>query len=259
VGRHGTTPGDLDALDVTMYGDGGDLLANPGLYTDTPGPYYDYFHGTESRNTVVVGAHSRAPASGTAASLVAADGFTYQSASSTPYPGVAHRRLVVMIDADHVLVVDRLSSAAAHTYRQLFHLFPGAALAKSGLTVSGTGGTPRREITIQQLLPGGITEKDTIGGQGPGPDGLCSAEYGKLSPCYAISYSAGGKDAVFATLLTIGPPSQAAPQIRVSDGGGCITITDGPRNLRVALGGDGHSPQGGYSAPGCPAGAQLKR
>jgi Heparinase II/III-like protein/Heparinase II/III N-terminus len=254
VGRPGTGPGDLDALELTLYGDGGDLLADPGLYTDTPGPYYDYFHGARSRNTVAVGAHSQAPARGTAAPLVATDGFTYQSAESSPDPGVRHRRLVMMIDADHVLVVDRLSSATAHAYRQLFHLFPGASLAKSGLTVSGTGGTPRREITIRQLLPGGITENDTIDRKGRRPDGLCSDKYEELLPCHAVSYSAKGKDAVFVTMLTIGTPSQPAPAIKVSGGGGCVRVTDGRRSLRVALRGGRR-----YSTPKCRAYAQEQR
>jgi Heparinase II/III-like protein/Heparinase II/III N-terminus len=258
-GRPKAGPGDLDALDVTLYGDGGDLLADPGPYTDTRGRYYGYFHGARSRNTVVVDSGSRAPGRGMAAPLVARDGFTYQSAESSPDPGVTHRRLVMMIDADHVLVVDQLSSAIAHTYRQLFHLFAGASLEKSGLTVSGIGGTPRREITIQQLLPDGITENDTIGGKSRGAVGVCSQEFGEPLPCHAISYSANRKDAVFATLLTIGTPGPPGPAIRVSDGGGCISVTDGQRSLSVALGGDGRSGRGGYSAPGCPAGAQVKR
>lgn len=235
VGRYRTAHSDLDALGLTLYGDGGDLLPDPGVYTETPGPYRDYFHGTMSHNTVVVDGKSQAQGNGTAQQLVTKDGLTYQSAESSLYPGVTHRRLVMMIDASHVLVVDRLSSTAAHTYQQMFHLFPGARLSKSGLTMSAIGGRPRREVTIQQLLPGGITESDTINHRGRQPDGLCSSKYGKLLPCYAVSYSAKGKGATFVTLLTIGSPRPAHFAITTSHEGERLHITDGRRNLRIRL------------------------
>ena len=236
VGRYRTAHSDLDALDVTLYGDGGDLLPDPGMYTETPGPYRDYFHGTMSHNTVVVDGKSQVQGNGTEQPLVEKDGLTYQSAESSLYPGVTHRRLVMMIDASHVLVVDRLSSTAPHSYQQMFHLFPGARLSKSGLTVSGIGGRPRRRVTIQQLVPGGITESDTINRRGRRPDGLCSTKYGELLPCYAVSYSARGKDATFVTLLTIGARRQAGFSIKVSHEGERLRITDGQRNLRMSLG-----------------------
>ena len=236
VGKYRTAHSDLDALGLTLYGEGGDLLTDPGLYTYAPGAYHDYFHGTLSHNTVAVDGRSQQKGDGTGAKLVSKDGVTYQSAESSLYAGVTHRRLVMMIDPDHVLVVDRLSSAAAHTYQQMFHLFPGARLAKAGLTVSGTGGTPRREITIQQLLPGSITESDTINQRGKRPDGLCSVKYGALLPCYSVEYADKGKDATFVTLLTIGAPRQAGFAIKVADSGQRLHIADGQRDLSVSLG-----------------------
>ncbi len=236
VGRYRTAHSDLGALGLTVYGDGGDLLTDPGLYTYTPGAYHDYFHGTMSHNTVVVDGRSQVKGNGTGGELVTRDGVTYQSAESSLYSGVTHRRMVMMIDPDHLLVVDRLSSAAPHTYQQMFHLFPGARLAKAGLTVSGAGGTPRREITIQQLLPGGITESDTINRRGRAPDGLCSVKYGQLLPCYSVAYAAKGKDATFVTLLTIGAPRQAGFAISVADAGQRLHIADGQRDLTVSLG-----------------------
>ena len=236
AGKYRTAHSDLDALSLTLYGDGGDLLPDPGLYTYAPGAYHDYFHGTASHNTVVVDGKSQAEGNGTAEPLVTKDGLTYQSAESSLYGGVTHRRLVMMIDPDHVLVVDRLSSARVHDYQQMFHLFPGARLSKAGLTVSGTGGSPRREITVQQLLPSGITERDAINERGARPDGLCSEAYGHLLPCYAIRYSASGKDASFVTLLTIGAPRRAGFAIKVSSGGQHLQIIDGHRDLGVSLG-----------------------
>lgn len=235
AGKFRTADSDLDALDLTLYGDGGDLLTDPGLYTDTPGRYRDYFHGTMSHNTVVVDGMSQSEGNGSAEPLQVRDGLTYQSAESSLYGGVTHRRMVMMIDPHHILVVDRLSSARVHTYQQMFHLFPGAKLARSGLTVSGKGGTPRREITIRQLVTAGITETSEINQRGSQPDGLCSRQYGKLLPCYAVSYDTKASNATFVTLLSIGDPRRRGFAIAPVDDGQRVRITDGPRHLLVSL------------------------
>jgi hypothetical protein len=237
IGKYRTQHSDLDSLGLTLYGDGGDLLPGAGLYTYDPGPYRDYFHGTASANTVVVDGKSQAQGDGTATPLQTVGGITYQSAESSLYSGVTHQRMVMMLDKDHILVVDRLNSASAHDYQQMFHLFPGARLAESGLTVTGTGGTPARRVTIQQLRPQGITESAVINQRGAKPAGLCSQQYGKLVPCYQIAYSAHGKSAEFITLLTVGKPqAPAAASVSPAADGQHVSITEGKQRFAVDLG-----------------------
>jgi Heparinase II/III-like protein/Heparinase II/III N-terminus len=236
VGRYRTAHSDLDALGITLYAGGGDLLTDPGLYTYRPGPYHDYFHGTASHNTVTVDGKSQFEGAGTAGPLISKDGVTYQTAESSLYAGVTHRRLVMMIDPDHVLVVDRLSSASVHTYRQMFHLFPGARLTRAGLTVTGSGGHPRREVTIQQLLPAGLRETSVIGQRGQHPAGLCSRQYDRLLPCWSVSYSARQRNATFVTLLTVGPRRRAGFSIACAAHGQLVRIRDGQQRISVALG-----------------------
>jgi Heparinase II/III-like protein/Heparinase II/III N-terminus len=234
LGRYRTAHSDLDAMGITLYGDGGDLLPGPGLYTYAPGPYQNYFHGTESHNTVTVDGKSQSQGNGEAGPLVTKDGITYQASESSLYTGVQHRRMVMLLDPDHVLVIDQLKSASVHTYRQMFHLFPSAQLQRSGLTVSGIGGTPRREVTIQQLEPQGISESVVINRGGKDPAGLCSDAYGQLLPCYQISYAIRGREATFMTLLTIGQPQQRDFSINVDEGR--VAVTLGTRRLNIALG-----------------------
>jgi heparinase II/III-like protein len=234
IGRYRTAHSDLDAMGITLYGDGGDLLTDPGLYTYAPGPYHNYFHGTESHNTVTVDGQSQAQGNGEAGPLVSKDGITYQAGESSLYTGVQHRRMVMLLDPDHVLVIDQLDSTSVHTYQQMFHLFPSAQLQRSGLTVSGIGGTPRREVTIQQLDPQGITESVVINRRGQDPAGLCSDSYQQLLPCYQISYAIRGRQATFMTLLTIGQPQQADFSISVH--GDRVAVTLGTRRLDIALG-----------------------
>jgi peptidoglycan/xylan/chitin deacetylase (PgdA/CDA1 family) len=237
IGKYRTEHSDMDALAITLYGDGGDLLPAGGLYTYNPGPYRDYFRGTASDNSVVVDGKSQPPGDGTGTSLKTTDGITYQSAESSLYSGVTHQRMVMMLDKDHILVVDRLNSASVHDYQQIFHLFPGARLTQSGLTVTGTGGTSARQVTIQQLQPQGITESAIINQRGAKPAGLCSQQYGKLIPCYQIGYSVHGKSVEFITLITVGEPQASTVATVVSAAGGKhLTITDGTQRIAVELG-----------------------
>jgi Heparinase II/III-like protein/Heparinase II/III N-terminus/Polysaccharide deacetylase len=236
IGRYRTAHSDLDALAITLYGAGGDLLPGAGLYTYNPGTYHNYFHGTASENTVVVDGKSQVQGDGTGTSLKTIDGITFQSAESSLYDGVDHRRLVAMIDPSHILVVDQLNSASAHTYQQMFHLFPGAQLSKSGLTVSGSGGSPDRKVTIQQLQPAGISESDVINQSGGRLAGLCSAQYNKLEPCYAVSYTVHGRTASFYTMITIGPARSSVFSAQVQRQGGGLRVVDGQDNVTIRLG-----------------------
>ena len=236
IGKYRTAHSDLDALALTLYGDGGVLLPGAGLYTYSPGAYRDYFHGTASENTVTVDGKSQVEGDGTATALQTAGGITYQSAESSLYSGVSHQRMVMMVDKDHILVVDRLNSADAHEYQQTFHLFPGAKLTQSGLTVTGTGGSPQRQVTIQQILPQGITESAVINRRGANPAGLCSQQYGQLQPCYQIAYTAHGKSAEFVTLITIGKPQQPRMNVAASGDSQRLTIMQGRKRTTVDLG-----------------------
>ena len=209
-------------------------MPGAGLYTYTPGKYWNYFHGTVSHNTVVVDDKSQAEGNGVAGPLFSKDGVTYQTAENTLYVGVTDRRLVMMLDTNHLLVVDRLSSGTVHTYQQMFHLFPGAKLLQFGLTMSGVGGTPWRAVTIRQLLRKNMTAQVTINNRGAKPAGLCSQKFGVLLPCYQISYTVRGRDATYLTLITIGPEKKDF-DVKVAAGGSRLTLTDAGRVLRLSF------------------------
>lgn len=207
VGRYRTSHSNLDALAITLFGNGKALLPGTGLYTYEHGRMRQYFHGTGSHNTVTVDGQNQLAGAAVPGKFVERDGVTYQTGASSLYGGVAHRRMVMMIDRHHFLIVDRLTSRVVHTYRQMFHLFPGARLMRDGLTVSGVGQRPQQAITIQQLSPRGVSISTVIGQHNP-PSGLCSERYQVLLPCHAVAYSQHGKSATYITLLSIGPPDK---------------------------------------------------
>ena len=149
VGPYRTPHSNLDALAITLYGGGIALLPGAGLYTYSTGKLRDYFHGTASHDTVVVDGHDQSQGAAVSGKFVQQDGVTYQTGESSLYHGVTHRRLVMMIDKTHFLVVDRLTSSEDHVYDQMFHLFPGAHVTQDGLTISGRGeNSSRRSPSI---------------------------------------------------------------------------------------------------------------
>lgn len=205
VGPYRTPHSDLDALSLTLYGSGKELLPDSGLYTYSPGIMRNYFHGTSAHNTVVVDGKDQFQGTATATQLIEKDGYDYQSAQHELYDGVVHERTIIMLDKKHVVVIDKMLSSNEHRYQQLFHLFPGAKLTKYGLTVRGASNNKNQSITIRQLATSGITENEVINQSTPKPNGICSEQYGKTLPCYAVSYNQKAKNATYATLLTIGP------------------------------------------------------
>ncbi|HZQ80394.1 MAG TPA: heparinase II/III family protein [Gaiellaceae bacterium] len=233
VGPYRTPHSNLDALAITLYGGGIPLLPGAGLYTYSTGAMRDYFHGTASHDTVVVDDRDQSQGAAVAGKFGQEAGVTYQTGESSLYHGVTHRRLVMMIDKTHFLVVDRLTSSNKHVYDQMFHLFPGAHVTRNGLTVSGRGATVAQTITIHQLDPRPTQVSLATGVRNPAA-GLCSEYYQHLIPCTSVKYEqAYTKDATFVTLLTIGP---ADPSFHIAyRGAGMLSIQTGTRTLRVGL------------------------
>lgn len=234
VGPFRTLHSHLDALGFTLYDNGAVLLPDAGLYTYRLGPMYDYFHGTASHNTVVVDGRSQREGTAVAGELVRQCGITYQSGFSGLYEGVSHLRTVMMLNKDHFLVIDRLASARVHTYRQMFHLSPGAKLRRKGLTLTGVGATAEKSVTIEQLDPAGVSLAEAIGQTDP-PLGLYSVRYGAYEPNYALSYIQRGREAAYTTLISVGPTD---PQFSVAfdKAGERLVVHDHGRVLRIDLG-----------------------
>ncbi|HEY7207844.1 MAG TPA: heparinase II/III family protein [Gaiellaceae bacterium] len=237
VGAYRTAHSQLDGLGITLFGEQRTLLPSPGLYTYAvgkhPGPMFRYFHGTLSHNTVAVDNRDQLEGSVTAGPLRQGAGVTYQSAESSLYPGVTHRRMVMMLDRSHFLLVDRLSSRAVHTYRQVFHFFSGATVTLHHSTATGVGRNPDQRLAVRQLGP--VARSELVHAQLRPPAALCSARYHHAKECVAATYTQRGVDAAFTTLLTIGRPDPRfhASFDRRDD---VIQVADGDRHLAIRLG-----------------------
>ena len=241
AGHDSTAHSDLDALSFSLYDGGHWLIPSPDVNTRAHPPVIAYFHGTASHNTVVVDGHSQGQGDPSSGPLVTRGAITYQSGNSTLYPGVTHRRTLVMLDHDHFLVIDRLKSRRVHTYQQMFHLFPGARLQRSGLTVSGRGRSPSQSVTITQLAPSGLSLRTTIAKTRPA-EGICSVRAQAAEPCYALAYTHRGHDASYTSLISVGGPDRAF-SISANGRANLLVVHDHGRVLRIGLGTSPPRPQ----------------
>ncbi len=210
-GTYRTSHSDLDAMGITMYSNGAEVLPTSGLYTYTEEPGLEYFHGTRSHNTVVVDGSDQEAGSAVAGSHGSSEGSTWASGVSGLYPGVTHHRTVAILRQGLVLVRDQLSSSASHEYSQTWHLAPNATPstgASAGSVTALAGGKP--QLQIAQASPAGMTLQSFDGATDP-MQGWYSSSYGFKQPSWALQFTRDGTDASFATLLAAGPyASQSA-------------------------------------------------
>src|SRR4051794_25265037 len=186
AGPYRTEHSDLDALGVTMYASAGTVLPESGLFTYTAQPERGYFHGTRAHNTVVVDGADQAAGAATAGPYGTVDGIGWATGSSALYPGVVHRRAVVVLRQGLALVVDRLASAVPHAYTQTWHLPPDAAVAVRGADGAVADAAGRPTLAIRQAEPAGLDVAAVKGQASPVLQGWSSAAYGSKSPAYAL-------------------------------------------------------------------------
>ena len=205
AGPYRTEHSDLDALGITMYSNGSTVLPESGLFTYTDQPDRSYFHGTRAHNTVVVDGTDQSAGAATPGISGGDGGATWAKGTSALYPGVTHRRSVVVLRQGLSLVVDRLTGSATHDYTQTWHLPPDATPDANGQDVAVTSSAGKRILTIRQADPAGETLATSRGQTSPVLQGWYSSSYGSKVPAWALEYTRRATSAAFTTLLAAGP------------------------------------------------------
>lgn len=212
-GVYRTDHSHLDALSLTVYGDGQALLPDAGLYTYDRGPDFDYFHGTRAHNTVVVDGLDQAEGAALPGAHGVVGGVAWATGTSDLVAGVRHVRTVVLLDRGLVVVVDSLSSGAERRYTQTWHAFPGAALRPAGKNLVLLGADGQRRLTIAQADWSTLSLATVHGGSAP-LQGWISAAYGSKVPNWALEWTRTAPSARFVTLLASGPYAGVRPYVK---------------------------------------------
>ncbi len=248
-----------DSLSVTLFGNGKDLLVDPGTYVYNGAPEWrDYFRSTPAHNTVAIDQCDQAEAGGafrwstrlaskiTGASLARTsrakapraktlnDTVEYLEASHAGYmrlpQGVMHRRRVLQVPGEYWILADDVTGMGEHTCDFWYHF--GAAVHSpdfenrdTRLTVwSASVGLLLGMVAsgpFQAELMSG--RQAPVGGPIPGPaGGWISRGYGHKSSSLSLRATLAGS--VPAVALTVLAPMMARPVLNrlPLDDGDCL-------------------------------------
>jgi hypothetical protein len=238
VGRWRTSHSHLDVLGLTSFAAGARQLCDSGLYTYDPGPDHAYFFGTRAHNTVVVdGADQSTSGPVTAGLTLAGPGWAYQSGSHALYPGVLHRRSVVVLEKDLTLVYDSMESQTPHDYAQVWHLPAGTQASIAGVDSTGLAGDGQPMVALRQGLRAGLALQQFAGSTDP-MQGWTSEDYGTMVPSPALEYHVTAAKWHYATLIATGPKARASASLSATvaeDGTLTATVCGGSQPWTVTI------------------------
>jgi hypothetical protein len=218
VGKWRTSHSHLDVLGLDYYAAGARQLCDSGLYTYDPGPDYAFFFGTRAHNTVVVDGADQATSGDVTAGLTASGAsWAYQSGSHGLYPGVVHRRSVLLLERDLTLVYDTLESEAPHDYAQVWHLASDYSASLAGVDSTGLGTDGQPMVVVRQGLGAGLSLVPVKGATAP-MQGWYSEIYGTKVPNQVLEYHVTASTWHYATLIATGPKAHAGASLTASVG-----------------------------------------
>ncbi len=122
-GPYGGAHGHLDKLSFVFYGYGRELAVDPGRAASQAYRlpiHKQWYKATLSHNTVIVNGKSQRPCSGEWECFERQTEFAAAVASACPWPGVRHRRLLLLTD-ECLLVADDLSAPGPARFDWLYH------------------------------------------------------------------------------------------------------------------------------------------
>jgi hypothetical protein len=222
IGDYGHGHADLLSVQCSIFGER--CLVDAGTYGYTAEPVWrEYFRGTPAHNTITVdGANQAAPRgpfgwhtrpvvtlrdwqSNAAIDLV--------DAEHDAYPGLTHRRRVIVLKPDVFVIVDDLVGEGDHAFELTFQFAPievtlGAAMSARAITPGG------RALWVIPVTTTSMKAEIVIGRTSPAR-GWVSADYGRRAAAPALIYSARSPlPARIVTVLAAQPqPTPTAPPL----------------------------------------------
>jgi heparinase II/III-like protein len=189
-----------DALSLTLFSGGQQLLIDPGtsVYNCAP-EWRNFFRSTSAHNTVVVDRESQSHASETFAwnrmanarlrkhivtpAIEYIDG-EHDGYTALPQP-VTHRRRLIYIRPDYWIVLDELTGRGQHDFEFLYHFASGVELNVLGEESRGEVDCKARvgETGLQMFFyASSPLRAEAICGQTNPIQGWCSNRYGERRP-----------------------------------------------------------------------------
>jgi hypothetical protein len=226
-----------DALSVTLFSGGRELLADPGTFVYNCAPdWRNYFRSTRAHNTVTIDDRDQAEQGGTfhwktklgsrAVREFTPPGVEYVEGEHDGYrrmpQGVIHRRRLLYIPPDKWIIVDDFRGSGEHRFDFHYHFAPDVEV--SGLQQDEAGIAVRAEkagLRLRMFTSRAVTSAELIRGETSPITGWASRGYGEKQSCSTLRASlAGPVPAAAMTFLTVGlglPPASPAGGRSFSD------------------------------------------
>jgi hypothetical protein len=212
-----------EALAFTYYSNGRELLPDSGLNTYSKGAAFKFFHGTSAHNTVTVDGHDQDGGPVKAGLTTTGSTWAYQSGMARVYRGVTHRRSVVLLSRDVVLVVDSLASSRPRRYEQLWHMFPGARVLVDSRRARAFDEYDNPALTIVQNAADEEPSARRYYGDTTPMQGWISTEYGEARPNHVVGYVKKGTEVRYLTLIYSGQYAGGPAAVSGSSARGDVT------------------------------------
>ena len=256
-----------DALSVTLFTRGRELLVDPGTFVYNCAPEWrGYFRSTRAHNTVAIDGQDQAEQGGTfrwktglhtrVTTEPTLSGAGYIEAEHDGYrrlpDGVVHRRRLLRVPPESWIVVDDFHGSGEHAFEFRYHFAPNVEVSapeqdEDGVLVrANQAGFLLRLFATQPL-----SSAELIRGETARIGGWASSAYGEKQPCSTLRASlAGPAPAAAMTFLALSPNSLAkAPdgsckpvirRLKVESGSGiaCAYEHDGFEDIAILSTGD---------------------
>jgi hypothetical protein len=241
--------GHADALSITLFAEGKEILVDPGcgVYNGSP-EWRDYFRSTRAHNTAVVDGREQSEPGGTfcwkrtaPATLtrsIAHPGLEYvegeHSGYSLPLQKLIHRRGVLFCRPDCWVIVDRFLGEGSHRCDVLYHFPPQAHVhVDEGRISEPVGVFVDTESARLQLAFASSTQgrAEVIAGRLEPIQGWTSCRYGHGEPAPVVQYSVEERvpTVVLSIIRPLRPdearPEREAVQLRPGQGTVACSLT----------------------------------
>jgi hypothetical protein len=226
--------GHADALSLTLFTGGRDILIDPGtsVYNGAP-EWRNFFRSTRAHNTVVVDGHSQSQPSGSFSwkqkaktrvlKNISLPEFEYVDGEHDGYAAlpkdIGHRRRVIYIRPNYWIVLDDLRGRGEHNFDFLYHFASDVELFIFGDEPKGEVECRARieDTGLQMFMYGSAPLRaDAICGQVGPIQGWASRRYGERHPSPVLRASMRGSAPV--SMMTFLMPGTAATQSRRFNG-----------------------------------------
>ena len=191
-----------DALSVTLFSRGRELLVDPGTFVYNGAPEWrSYFRSTRAHNTVSIDGRDQAEQRGTfhwkteltaqAAKEFTLPGLDYVEGEHGGYrrmpQGVTHRRRILHVPPESWIVVDDFRGSGEHRFDFHYHLAPGVEISRLERDESGVvAGAEQAGLLLRLVADRPVASADLIRGETAPIGGWASRGYGGKRPCCTL-------------------------------------------------------------------------